>query len=196
MDKKKSKRKADGDGGAILIDHAGASTISQVEFENNVATMRGGSVSGVSGGTTSLFGCDIRLSGAGVSGGGLHGDCHVFDVNTSVFEGTASSECSIADIVCGELRLTGCVLCPGIGDACGTVVDGGGNEEPPVCDGICEGDLNLDGEVDGGDLGLLFAAWGVCPPASFCGADLDRNGRVDGTDLGLMLSLVGFGGDC
>ena len=60
----------------------------------------------------------------------------------------------------------------------------------------CEGDLNFDGDVDGGDLGLLFAAWGDCPPASFCRADLDRNGRVDGTDLGLMLSLLGGGGDC
>ena len=29
--------------------------------------------------------------------------------------------------------------------------------------GICAGDLNLDGVVDGADLGLLFTGWGRCP---------------------------------
>ena len=27
----------------------------------------------------------------------------------------------------------------------------------------CAGDLNGDGRVDGADLGLLIAMWGVCP---------------------------------
>ena len=29
--------------------------------------------------------------------------------------------------------------------------------------GICVGDLNLDGEVGGADVGLLLGAWGLCP---------------------------------
>jgi probable HAF family extracellular repeat protein len=44
-------------------------------------------------------------------------------------------------------------------------------------------DLNADGKVDGGDLGIMLAAFGgsdVC-------ADLDHNGTVDGADLGLLL---------
>lgn len=45
-------------------------------------------------------------------------------------------------------------------------------------------DLNLDGLVDGADLGLLLAAWG---PGSGP-ADLDGSGTVDGADLGLLLS--------
>jgi len=44
-------------------------------------------------------------------------------------------------------------------------------------------DLNGDGVVDGGDLGLLLANWG-----SWGVGDLDGNGVVDGADLGTLLS--------
>lgn len=45
-------------------------------------------------------------------------------------------------------------------------------------------DLNDDGLVDGGDLGLLLGSWGPCKG---CPADLDGNGIVNGGDLGLLL---------
>ncbi len=45
-------------------------------------------------------------------------------------------------------------------------------------------DLNLDGQVDGDDLGSLLGQWGPCPG---CGADLDGDGVVDGDDLGTLL---------
>ncbi len=54
----------------------------------------------------------------------------------------------------------------------------------------CSGDLNRDGVVDGGDLGVLFGSWGTCID---CEADLDRNGVVDGSDLG---TLFGAWGEC
>ena len=57
----------------------------------------------------------------------------------------------------------------------------GGKPEP------CPGDLNGDGRVDGGDLGLLLAAWGTNDPA----ADLSVDGDVNGADLGLLLALWG-----
>ncbi len=44
-------------------------------------------------------------------------------------------------------------------------------------------DLNGDGEVDGGDLGLLLANWGQ-PGVG----DLDGDGIVSGSDLGLLLA--------
>ena len=44
-------------------------------------------------------------------------------------------------------------------------------------------DLDGDGDVDGGDLGLLLAAWDTDNPD----ADLNQNGTVGGDDLGLML---------
>ena len=51
---------------------------------------------------------------------------------------------------------------------------------------VVPGDLDGDGEVGGGDLGVLLARWGTSDPA----ADLDGNGIVGGSDLGLLLSLM------
>jgi hypothetical protein len=48
------------------------------------------------------------------------------------------------------------------------------------------GDLDGDGVVDGGDLGLLLLYFGPCEDG--CGgADLDGDGQVDSGDLGLLL---------
>lgn len=49
-------------------------------------------------------------------------------------------------------------------------------------------DLDLDGTVDGADLGILLGAWGDCPPEGFCPADFNGDGVVDGADLGLLLA--------
>ena len=54
-----------------------------------------------------------------------------------------------------------------------------------VCPPDCPGDLNGDGAVNGGDLGLLLAAWGGP------GGDLNGDGVTDGGDLGLLLSYWG-----
>lgn len=50
------------------------------------------------------------------------------------------------------------------------------------------GDLNLDGVVDGIDLGGLLAIWGLQNPPY---ADLNDDGWVDGNDLGIMLAHWG-----
>lgn len=50
---------------------------------------------------------------------------------------------------------------------------------------VALGDLNLDGVVDGADLGALLGSWGPC---AGCPADLDGSGAVDGADLGLLLA--------
>jgi len=47
-------------------------------------------------------------------------------------------------------------------------------------------DLNGDGAVNGGDLGILLAAWGPCAPP--CEADFDNDGAVTGADLGVLLA--------
>ena len=49
-------------------------------------------------------------------------------------------------------------------------------------------DLNGDGSVGGGDLGLLLASWGPC---SGCPADLNGDGVVNGGDIGLLLAAWG-----
>ncbi len=58
----------------------------------------------------------------------------------------------------------------------------------PLVDPICLGDLNLDGQVDGGDLAILLSGWG---PAFGSPADFDGNAVIDGADLGFLLSRWG-----
>jgi len=56
----------------------------------------------------------------------------------------------------------------------------------------CPADLDLDGHVDGGDIGMLLAAWGPCK-MDHCHADINLDGQVDPADLALLL---GDFGDC
>ena len=46
-------------------------------------------------------------------------------------------------------------------------------------------DLDGDGGVGSGDLGILLSAWGAC---SGCAADIDADGDVGSSDLGILLS--------
>lgn len=55
----------------------------------------------------------------------------------------------------------------------------------------CPGDINLDGVVDGADLGLVLSAWGG---NGADGADLNFDGTVNGADLGLLLAAWGLCG--
>ena len=69
----------------------------------------------------------------------------------------------------------------------GRWTDLGGNT---ICD--CAGDFNLDGVVNGADLGLMLSSWGLC--GSNCSADLNGDAVVNGADLGLLLSAWGICG--
>ncbi len=59
---------------------------------------------------------------------------------------------------------------------------------PASGDGACTvlGDINLDGVVDGADLGLLLGGWGAAGHS-----DLNGDGTTDGADLGLLLGNWG-----
>jgi hypothetical protein len=57
----------------------------------------------------------------------------------------------------------------------------------------CPGDLNADGIVNGGDMGLLLSSWGLC--GASCPHDLNNDGKVNGGDLGLLLSGWGTCGN-
>lgn len=54
----------------------------------------------------------------------------------------------------------------------------------------CGPDLDGDGIVGPGDLGMLLAGWGPCGPGE-CRADLDRDGVVGPGDLGMLLAAWG-----
>ena len=56
-----------------------------------------------------------------------------------------------------------------------------GPNAPPI------GDLNLDGVVNGADLGAMLGQWGPCGGPGACSGDLDFDGDVDGADLGVLL---------
>ena len=62
----------------------------------------------------------------------------------------------------------------------------------PGIDPACSGDLDDDGQVDAGDLGLLIGAWDT-DGSTVPGSDIDGDGQVDAGDLGL---LVGAWGPC
>jgi hypothetical protein len=55
----------------------------------------------------------------------------------------------------------------GVRDECdiatGAVADRNSNGIPDTCEDLCRSDLNGDGEVNGGDLGVLLGEWGLCP---------------------------------
>jgi hypothetical protein len=100
----------------------------------------------------------------------------------------------------GQLLYTGGtrvqMINPNGGDEVEIVNNPGGPGNPPVSSfrfltpftlpPECPADLDGNGLVDGGDLGLLLSGWGA-PGA----ADIDGSGAVDGSDLGIMLSAWG-----
>ena len=52
----------------------------------------------------------------------------------------------------------------------------------------CPADLNGDGQINGGDLGILLSSWGPCAD---CLADFEHDGEVTGADLGFLLAAWG-----
>ena len=70
----------------------------------------------------------------------------------------------------------------------GPWTDNGGNYVADECPVDCPADFDGNGVVNGGDLGVLLAAWGSNNPEF----DLDGNGIVNGGDLGLFLSFWGI----
>ncbi|MFM8817964.1 MAG: dockerin type I repeat-containing protein [Phycisphaerales bacterium] len=72
-------------------------------------------------------------------------------------------------------------------DIAGGAEDENGNGYQDDCE-LRRGDLNLDGRVDGTDLGLLLAWWGA---ADYPIGDLNGDGTIDGIDLGKLLSSWG-----
>ena len=78
----------------------------------------------------------------------------------------------------------------GVPDSCDIAAgdeDKSGNGYPDQCD-LDRGDLNLDGQIDGFDLGSILALWGGI---NYPIGDLNHDGIIDGEDLGRILSNWG-----
>jgi hypothetical protein len=74
-------------------------------------------------------------------------------------------------------------------DACDLILGAEDTNENLILDSceIAAGDFNLDGCVDGQDLGLFLLMYGMVDPEY---GDLNGDGEVDGADYGLMLLLM------
>jgi hypothetical protein len=155
-----------GRGGAIMIGGfgtlAGTATIQNCEFTGNTnsAIWVGTGFSNPQS-TATVTGCAFT-SNVGPFGGGIW-----------INSGDAS--------VCS---LSGSTICDNQADNIdGAFLDEGGNA---VCPSEPDADLNGDGVIDGGDLGLLLANWGTNKLSA--AEDLNNDGDVNGADLSILLA--------
>lgn len=97
----------------------------------------------------------------------------------------------------GDGRPDSCQLAAGEGDCDGNGIfdaceaggpgDSDSDGRPDSCE-IAYGDFNLDGVINGADLTVVIAVWGVANPPF---GDLNGDGTVDGNDLTLILARWG-----
>jgi len=154
-------------GGLHIVD--GTPNLLRTIVRNNISSNNVGGVSWVPAGNAAAFlsidGCNVTGNTAAVVQGGI-----------GILEDGATTKVSLhGTTVCGNLPRP---------NVAGRFNDLGGNV---VCD--CAGDLNLDGVVNGADLGLMLSGWGPC--GSSCLYDLNVDGVVNGADLGLLLAAWG-----
>jgi hypothetical protein len=155
-------------GGGALIPLGKASFDSCV-FQFNRAGLSGGALALGTNASAVLTDCTVELNEAAEGGGAL--------VNQG-----------------GDLVLISSTFCDNTldqiaGDYTADKASCVANVCDPGCSNGCIADINEDGLVDGGDLGLLIAAFGLCED---CLEDLDGNGSVDGGDLGILLANWGI----
>ena len=72
----------------------------------------------------------------------------------------------------------------------GQLADTNNNGVSDTCE--CIGDIDVDGTIDGSDLGVLLAYWGpTTSAAASIACDLNVDGVVNGSDLGILLAYWG-----
>jgi hypothetical protein len=94
----------------------------------------------------------------------------------------------------GSVRTWGLIAAPAETPSCVEEVVGGGfhaliRSGAFPCPTCSDADTNLDGVVDGNDLGVLLSEWGAATEGSAC--DINQDGFVNGADLGFLLSFWG-----
>jgi hypothetical protein len=159
-------------GGMHLVQ--GNPTLTRVAVRNNYSNNLIGGISwyalGSATATAALDACAVTGNGALVTQGGVGISAPNTGTPTISLRGTN---------VCNNTPRP---------NVSGAWADLGGNS---ICD--CAGDLNLDGLVNGADLGLMLSSWGPC--GTNCPYDINADGQVNGADLGLVLSAWGTCGN-
>jgi hypothetical protein len=190
---------ASSDGGGFQANQ-GAMNITDVVVEGNVCNSRGGGMHLVQG-TPTLKRVTVRNNQSSNLIGGVSWSATGSSTAKLVME-ACSITGNAAYVTQGGLgisetaslpvsaSLQGSTVCnntprPNVGG--GRWIDLGGNT---ICD--CVGDLNIDGVVNGADLGLMLSSWGPC--GTSCPYDINADGQINGADLGLVLSAWGICG--
>lgn len=177
-----------GDGGAVRSVDASPRFIGTA-FHGNTAEGAGGAIHAIGGevrfdgglirdGSASQWGGAIAWSG---EAGALHLESISIEGNQAPLAGAIWIQAGSSPAQIAQSRICG----NGDDGIWGPWIDLGGND---FC--LCPADLTGSGLVGGGDLAMLLAAWGICPPGG-CPADLNGDGKIDGLDLGLMLAAWG-----
>lgn len=146
-----------GQGGASFIQNL---SVQHSLFEDGGISIRGGDARRVAISTSKFCEGQSAIASAYVDGGGNSFTCDF------------STDCDhdgVPDLISTTL---------------GSIADANHDHVPDICQ--CVGDLNLDRQVNGSDLGALLAFWG--PNPAYRPADLNGDERVDGSDLGLLLA--------
>ena len=151
------------------------------------------------GETIVLDSCTITGNIAGDSGSAVehyeHTEYHpgvLRIVNTAISGNTSGQPTPVGAAGLRVLgRMQSCVLASGTSICNNTPQDVDGpyfiEGSATVCG--CLADITGDGVVNGGDLGVLLANWGVTAPSGL--ADVTHDGVVDGGDLSAVLSSWG-----
>ena len=171
-------------GGGVEVKNGGSPTIDRCVIHGNRSGWYAGGI-GVrwSDGTT-IRDCSIVGNQGGVFlefGSATIDGCFIgSNYGSGVFIAMGSTAYVSDTTVCGntafQVRLD---------DSDDVMVDLGGNVFSDECPNPA--DIDGDGTVGGGDLGMMLGAWGQCPTFA-CPADLDGSGAVDGGDIGLLLA--------
>jgi|GEM_PF-465947 len=190
---------ASSDGGGLQVNQS-AMNITDVVVESNICNSRGGGIHLVQG-TPTLTRVTVRNN----QSSNLIGGVSWFATGSSTAR-LVMNACSItgntAGVTQGGLGISETLSLPVATSLQGTTVcnntprpnvtgrwlDLGGNT---ICD--CSGDLNVDGVVNGADLGLMLSSWGSC--STNCNSDLNSDNVINGADLGLLLSAWGACGN-
>ena len=186
---------ASSDGGGFQSNQ-GTQQLTDVLIENNVCNSRGAGMHLVQG-TPTLTRVTVRNNYSNNLIGGVSwyalGDataaamldaCVVTGNSALVTQGGIGISAASTGVPTFSLRASNLCSNTPKPNVSGAWADLGGNS---ICD--CTGDLTLDGNVDGSDMGLLLSSWGFC--GATCPHDLNNDGKVNGGDLGLLLSAWG-----
>jgi hypothetical protein len=174
------------------------STVQSCVVENNIATTAGAGMHLVLG-NPSIRATTVRSNSSNDKGGGISWDAAGSNTATCLLDGTTVLDNTATYLGGGvyvyprptsnlpyiTATLSNTSVCTnGPRNVFGPYLATG---TTTVCD--CAGDVNLDGVVNGGDIGAMLAYWGPSP--SVPEADANHDGVVNGFDLGLLLANWG-----